>query len=244
MTDVILIHGLSGSAADMEYIADNLSNAGYRTFSVNLPGHGTDPGDLLHINMQNWVDAVESRINACTDKIFIIGLSMGALLALYCTVMHQDRIKGIILLSPAIRLYGRLNRLFMSMLYIFSRFLPIPHIYYKKTKGPDIADQLVKRDYNAYNKIPLKALIEFERLRRATIKRLGMINVPVLMIYSKHDHTIDNNAVEIIDKKISSTIKEKRMLPNSFHVISIDVEKRIVVDNILKFQRFIELGVK
>lgn len=244
VTDVILIHGLSGNAADMQYIKDKLVNTSYDVFNINLPGHGTKPQDLLTINMQDWINAVESQISTCHDKCFLIGQSMGALLALYCASSHPEKIKGIILLSPAIRLFGRFNRMFMFFLYTLFMFLPIPTLYYKKTNGPDISDQYVKKKYNAYNKIPLKALIEFERLRRATLKRLEMISVPILIIYSKKDHTIDKNAVEIIDKRIHSSIKETRALINSFHVISIDVEKEIVADNILRFLRFIETGVK
>lgn len=244
MTHIALIHGLSGSAKDMQYIANNMLKAGYRVTNINLPGHGTKPEDLLNIEMHDWVNAVETVMNVIQDEVFIIGQSMGALLALYYSANHQEKVKGLVLLSPAIRLHGILNRFFISLLYIYSLFFPLPHIYYKKNRGADIADPEVKKEYDAYNMIPLKALIEFERLRRATIKKLSLIEVPLLIIYSKKDHTIATNVVEIIDKRIRSTIREKKLLNNSFHVISVDVDKEDIVNTIFDFQRLIGMGVK
>ncbi len=243
MMDIVLIHGLSGSTADMQYIADKMIDAKYNVSNIALPGHGTKPEDLLPINMQNWIDEVESQINTCAQKIVIVGQSMGALLSLYCAVKYPDKVKGVVLLSPAIRLYGGLNRLFMSLLYMYSMILPIPEIYYKKVNGADIANPEVKKNYWAYNKIPLKTLAEFERLRRLVLDKLYMVTVPVLIVYSINDHTIAHNAVEIIDKKIGSTIKNIVVLNKSFHVISVDMDKDVVVNTIFEFQRFIETGV-
>ncbi len=242
MTDVMLIHGLSGSTADMQCIADKMVGAGYRVLNVSLPGHGTKPEALLSIKMQDWIDEVESQINTCAQDVFIVGQSMGALLSLHCAEKYPDKIKGIALLSPAIRLYGGLNRLFMSLLYVYSMVLPIPDIYYTKVNGADIADPEEKKNYGAYNKIPLKTLVEFEHLRRLVLNKLDMVVVPVLMVYSINDHTIANDAVERIDRKIRSTIKNTVVLNKSFHVISVDMDKELVVSTIFEFQRFIETG--
>jgi|YelNatPaOPRAMG01_1025707.scaffolds.fasta_scaffold07952_6 carboxylesterase len=244
MIDVILIHGLSGSAKDMQYISDAMSKEGYRVTNISLPGHGTKPQDLLKTKMNDWINAVELSINSSKNGVFIIGQSMGALLALHYTAIHQENIKGVVLLSPAIKLCGLLNRSIITFLYLWATFLPLPALYYTKSNGADIADPQAKKNYCAYNKIPLNALAEFERLRRMTIKKLHLITVPVLMIYSTGDHTVCNDSIEIIDKNIRSTIKRKTVLKGSFHVISVDIDKDRVVDAILEFLRFIVTGVK
>ncbi len=241
--DTILIHGLSGSTRDMELMAGTMASEGQRVFNVSLPGHGTKPEALLSVSMQDWIDTVEEQILACSMDVFIVGQSMGALLALSGAVKHPEKVKGIALLSPAIRLSGGFNRLFMSLLYQYSRVLPVPVLYYTKVNGADIADPAAKKSYSAYNKIPLKALAEFEHLRRLVLDMLGKVTVPALMVYSTNDHTIANNAVEIIDREIRSTIKKATVLSGSFHVLSVDRDKERVISAILEFQRLIKTGV-
>ena len=241
--DTLLIHGLSGSTADMEFIAGTLARAGQRVVNVALPGHGTRPEDLLSVRMQDWIGAAESQIDACPQDVFIVGQSMGALLALYGAAQHPDKIKGLALLAPAIRLSGGFNRLFLSLLYRYSRALPVPVFYYTKANGADIADPAAKESCRAYDKIPLNALAEFEHLRRLVQGMLGRVTAPALMVYSTNDHTIANNAVEIIDSRIRSTIKKITVLSGSFHVLSVDRDKEKVAAAILEFQRLIKTGV-
>ncbi len=243
MMDVLLIHGLSGSTADMQFIGDSLGGTGQRVINIGLPGHGTRPEDLLAVRMQEWIDAAAAGIDACPQGCFIVGQSMGALLALYGAVRYPGRVRGLALLAPAIRLSGGFNRLFMSLLHAYAMVLPVPALYYTKANGADIADPAAKDHYGAYNKIAFNALVQFERLRRLVLKLLPGVCVPVLTVSSVNDHTIARNAVEIIDRKIGSTIKKNVVFSGSFHVLSVDRDKEGVVASILEFQRFIKTGV-
>lgn len=237
--NIILVHGLSGDAEDMDYIATRIAKYGCMISNIELPGHGTMPESLLSVTMDDWIDAVENEVKASKNNVAIIGQSMGALLAIYSAIMHPDRIKCVVLLSPAIKLYGRLNRLFMSLIYIYSKVMKLPAIYYTKVNGPDIADPDIKKGYAAYNKMPFNALAEYEKLRRLVLNKLSKFKTPLLIVYSKNDHTISQDAVEIIDSKIKSNIKEIKALNNSFHVISIDRDREKVVEEIDRFLRHI-----
>ncbi|MCL5278018.1 MAG: alpha/beta fold hydrolase [Deltaproteobacteria bacterium] len=246
--NIILIHGLSGNAKDMDYIAGRIAGRGCMVSNINLPGHGTardgfGPESLLSVKMSDWIEAVEKEVGSSKDNVAIVGQSMGALLAIYSAVKHPDRIKGVVLLSPAIKLYGRLNRLSVSLIYIWSTVMGLPTLYYTKGNGPDIADADVKKGYTAYNKIPLNALAEYERLRRLVVGMLGGLKSPLLIVYSGNDHTISQDAVEIIDSKVISTVKRIRSVNDSFHVISIDRDRENVAEEIDRFLRYIETEV-
>jgi carboxylesterase len=168
---------------------------------------------------------------------------MGALLALYGAAQYPDKVKGLALLAPAVRLAGGFNRLFLALLYRYSRVLPVPALYYTKVGGADIADPAEKEHYGAYGKIAFNALAQFEGLRRLVLGMLPRVIAPALMVYSANDHTIAPNAVEIIDRKIRSTIKNTVVFSGSFHVLSVDRDKEGVVAAILEFQKLIKTGV-
>ncbi len=229
------MHGLSGTPDDMVYLAERLKKPGYDVISITLPGHAKNPEALLSVTMEDWINAVFRQIMRIDDGVCLVGQSMGALIAVHAAYTFKDRIKSIILLAPAIKLYGIFNRIFMQALYVYGSLFHIPELYYSKKNGSDIADNHVKTAYNGYKKIPLKALFEFERLRRLAYKELRHITCPILTIYSQQDHTISKDAGNTIIKLADSEIKSSIVLRRPYHVISIDLDKEQAADNILHF---------
>ncbi|MFA5372387.1 MAG: hypothetical protein WC298_10505, partial [Sideroxydans sp.] len=51
---VLLTHGLSDSPYHMRHLAAFYQRNGFRVMAVLLPGHGTQPGDLLDVCWQVW----------------------------------------------------------------------------------------------------------------------------------------------------------------------------------------------
>ena len=51
---VLLTHGLTDSPYFMRYLASFFQENGFRVMALLLPGHGTQPGDLLEVRWQDW----------------------------------------------------------------------------------------------------------------------------------------------------------------------------------------------
>jgi carboxylesterase len=85
-TGVLLIHGWSGSPAEMRGLGGYLAAQGLTVMAVRLPGHGTEPRELFATRWQDWVAACGQSLVALRrrcDTVFVGGLSMGALLSIY-----------------------------------------------------------------------------------------------------------------------------------------------------------------
>ena len=103
----LLIHGLFDSPFSLRDIGTHLKNQGLLVRSILLPGHGTVPGALLHVDYHQWLKAVRYGIHTLSkevDEIFLVGDSTGASLALYQEKKLDVNIAGIILLSPAFKI--------------------------------------------------------------------------------------------------------------------------------------------
>ncbi|MEM9243282.1 MAG: alpha/beta hydrolase [Pseudomonadota bacterium] len=107
---ILLLHGLMETPFMMSDIAQYFSQRNYLTRALLLPGHGTVPGDLLNIKSRAWFDCYDYGIQSMTnndaiDEFYIIGTSTGAILALLSVYKHMtiSKLKGIILISPALR---------------------------------------------------------------------------------------------------------------------------------------------
>ena len=99
---VYLIHGVTGTPAEMQYVARKLAGKhGWDLYATTLPGHCARLKDLVKSTEWDWRTHVQHQLSFARqryDYLFVAGLSAGALLALdAATVVRAD---GIGVLSP------------------------------------------------------------------------------------------------------------------------------------------------
>jgi len=102
---ILMTHGLTDSPFLMRDIAGWFQSQGFRVLSMQLPGHGTRPGDLLDVRWQDWVTAQRRLIDMLaddSDELYLLGFSLGAILSLYQGLL-TPRFNALFLFAPAIR---------------------------------------------------------------------------------------------------------------------------------------------
>ena len=79
----LLLHGFTGSPWEMRPLGEALAARGYHVRCPLLPGHGGTPEALVHVGERDWQEAVEAeatRALAGHRRLYVAGLSVGALL--------------------------------------------------------------------------------------------------------------------------------------------------------------------
>ncbi len=70
----------------MRHLAEFFLENGFRVMAVLLPGHGTQPGDLLEVTWQEWAKTVAYgayKLAEEVDEVYLAGYSTGATLSVY-----------------------------------------------------------------------------------------------------------------------------------------------------------------
>ena len=101
----LLIHGILDTAYALRDIAAFLNAECILVRGMLLPGHGTRPGDLLHITKEEWIEAVDFGIRSLkgeVEQVHVVGFSLGGLLATHAATRHRD-LSSLILLSPSLQ---------------------------------------------------------------------------------------------------------------------------------------------
>jgi carboxylesterase len=119
-------------------------------------------------------------------------------------------------------------------------FLPVAAPFKKyrnKDNGPDIKDEneRIRLKPLSYDKTPLKAALQLKKLFQHVMLDLTEIYCPVLLIHSVNDHVTAYEGSEKVYERISSEHKKILKLTESYHVLTLDVEKHIVYGEIIKF---------
>lgn len=220
-TGFLLIHGFTATTAEVRLIADKLHQLGYTIAAPLLPGHGTHPDDLNRTTWPMWVEKVKAfyeRLLRNCEQVYVIGQSMGTLLAIELAAQHPE-IPALILTAPALKVH-----------YLWvARFIS-PIIPYVKLFKKD--DGLPWRGYTVY---PLKAAVEFQKLQKHTWKQLPKITQPTLIFTAEYDHHLTPDSIKPILEKINSEKKKSIHLKNSGHGILLDQELELVLKEILTF---------
>jgi carboxylesterase len=217
----LLIHGLPGSAAETRPMGEYLTERGLTVCCPLLPGHGTVPEDLTRIRWKDWTGAVEAAVKDLQGRcqhVFVGGLSMGSLLALWLGARHPD-VEGLIVMAPAVKLLNRLLPLSVPLQYVF-RYNPLG-----AAGDDDLGDpEGIKRIW-CYDQLAMRAASEFYWLKRRVRRALPRIRQPVLIFQGRRDTQVAPDAPRLVLDATSSTDKTLIWLENSGHNLLADGER-------------------
>src|SRR5438067_2046379 len=95
---VLLVHGITGSPAEMRPLVRKLAGQGFTVSCPQLAGHCSTLAELKRTLWTDWYGSLERALEhlaADCETIFVSGLSMGALLALKLAADHPGRVHGV-----------------------------------------------------------------------------------------------------------------------------------------------------
>jgi carboxylesterase len=95
---VLLIHGLTGTPAEMRFVGKGLNRAGFTVYGMQLAGHCGSEADLLKTGWRDWARSVREgadRLRQEVDHLFVAGLSMGSILALNLAIEKPQWVDGL-----------------------------------------------------------------------------------------------------------------------------------------------------
>jgi carboxylesterase len=157
---------------------------------------------------------------------------MGALVA--CVLAHEQagRVDGLALLAPALRLgpAGRLAGL-------LARFTPLPRLLpiVPKRAGSDVRDPEMRRRNPCMDGVPLAPVAELEALQAEVDRLLPGVAAPALLVAGALDHTVTLSGARRMASRIGSGPARLLVLPRSYHLVGIDVERDRCAEEVLRF---------
>ncbi len=225
-TGILVIHGYTGTTSSVLPLAQHLADKGFNIEAPCLAGHGTQWPDLNMTGRKEWITNIETSLAKlrirCKD-IFVSGLSVGGLLALYLAENHPE-LKGTILINPA--LFYKDPRLFLLPVLRF--LMPAAEAVKSDIKDPNQKEI-------GYDKTPLQGLYQTTLLQKSVRKKLSSIHQPIIIFTSRNDHVIPPQNADMIMQGISSKEKEHVWLENSYHVATLDFDSQTILDKAYDF---------
>jgi len=223
---VLLIHGLTDSPYFMRSLGAFFQENGFRVMAILLPGHGTQPGDLLDVSWRDWAGTVASGIEMLSreaEDIYMAGFSAGGTLSVYQS-LQDNRVRGLFLFSPAFRISSRAALARFHKIYSWM----MPSGKWLELK-PD-------HDIYKYESFPKNAAAQMYALTRRVNDLLQQYNIdiPVFVAASEDDTTVSASAtLEFISLTRNPVSKMVLYTTDAEQSSSILPEGKRVVDDLI-----------
>jgi esterase/lipase len=103
--------------------------------------------------------------------------------------------------------------------------------------SPDIRDRSRWGAHIGYRAAPVATTIQLIRLVHETWDLMPEVRQPLLLLQSRHDHTVMPINLQWLLNRVGSAEREILWLDNSYHVITEDYDARRVAEHIVSFIR-------
>lgn len=229
---MLVLHGFTGSPVSVRPLAELLSKRGFAIELPRLPGHGTRPKDLLPTRYADWLAearAALNRLEARTQQVFAVGLSMGGTLAL--DLATTEALSGVVTINAQILDRGGM---IVKLAPVIEKLLPI---------APASAAGLTKNDIkkggneDAYDWVATAAGNSLVRALPEVRGRLKSLTCPLLVIYSRDDHSVPPANSKALPQLVGSPPDAVSVLElqDSYHVATLDNDLPLIDERVASF---------
>ena len=227
-TGILLVHGFTGLPAELLPLGEFLNRAGFTVLGVRLAGHATNERDLARSTREDWLNSVLDGweiLSGLCEKIFVVGHSMGALLALKLAKLREIG-KVVTLAAP----------IFIDEEQGLENLPPREKCGNLCVERPQRKLKNVPPVVNkVYRKMPLVSIHELVELIAEVEKILPEITAPVLIMHGDEDHTAQPKSAEFIAEKIGSASVERVTVAACGHLLPLTESREFVFEEVLKF---------
>ncbi|HET7932141.1 MAG TPA: alpha/beta fold hydrolase [Rhodanobacteraceae bacterium] len=248
---VLLIHGLTGTPAEMRFVGKGLHRAGFTVYGMQLAGHCGSEADLLRTGWRDWAASVRegaARLRNEVDRLFVAGLSMGSVLALNLAIEHADWVDGLGLYGSTFFYDGwtipRLARLSFMLPLVCGmgffkqrRFMEsFPYGIKDERVRMRIAGAMLDGQSEAAGLPgnPWPSLSEFHKLVWHVRPRLHEVRAPSLIMHAADDDIASVRNARLIERRVTGPT-ETILLNDSYHMITVDGERAKVIAHSAEF---------
>jgi len=100
---VVLIHGIVGPFGIWKKVADSLLSQGYRVIQYDLYGRGYSDRPDVNYDLDLFINQLSElfEVLSIRNTIYLVGWSLGGMIAVGYTAKYSDKIEKLILIAPA-----------------------------------------------------------------------------------------------------------------------------------------------
>jgi carboxylesterase len=251
----LLIHGLGGTPMELRYVAQGLARAGHTVHVPQLAGHCGTALDLRATCWADWYASVEAehdRLKGRCDAVVVGGLSMGAVMAIHHAARRPDAVSALALYAPSRWLDGwgvpwyasLFNLVTMKWFANWFAFSERDPWGMKDPRLRALIEQAIKSGDSSRAGIaalPGSLVLELRWLVQQVKDEIEEVHQPTLIIHPREDDRASLRNPHYLQRTLRC-LTETVVLNDSYHLITLDRQRQVVVARTLEFASRVQRG--
>lgn len=242
---VVIAHGYGEYAGRYAGFASPLIAAGYRVEGIDARGHGESEGSRV------WIDAIDDLAIDLGDlceqlllddnrPLFVLGHSLGSLVAIRTVLERQEKVAGLILSGNALDGQRGLPGTAVFILRLLARLLPGLRLL------PALRAEDLSTDPSVVNAYCEDPLVDRGRWRLVTASAImtaiaecrdGMVELrtPLLIIHGANDRMLSPEGARFAMQHAGSADKTLSVYPGEYHEVLSGLTKNRVTNELVQW---------
>jgi lysophospholipase len=238
---IVLLHGLGEHSGRYDHVVARLVEEGYAVHALDHRGHGRSDGPRAFIeDMDNVVADVDTLVDrvAGTEPsvpVFMLGHSMGGLIALRYALAHQERLAGLIL-SAALAQLDAVPKPLEVVGRALSMIAPrAPLIAIDPTltsRDPAVVEAYRSDPLVHHGKVPARTAVQLADTVESFPSTVAAITVPTLILYGTADGLCPPAGSVMLAERIGADDITVTAYDGLFHEILNEPERETVLEDV------------
>ena len=234
---ILLVHGLAEHGGRYEELGRRMAAFGLSTYALDLRGHGLSDGrrghaDRFEVLLQD-VDRFRREIAGIADNVptFILGHSMGGLIAARYIEEYDSSFAGAIITSPWLATAMEVPRWKVLAAGVLNKVLPalpmdagVDAEYL--SHDPTVIARY-KDDPLVHGKITPRLFAEASMAMGLVMQRSERVRIPILFLLAGDDRIVDMKKSEAFARSLKISDVTIRILPDYYHEVLNDYDRNI-----------------
>ncbi|QDL55272.1 alpha/beta fold hydrolase [Rhodoferax aquaticus] len=212
---VLIVHGLGEHAGKYHALAKVFNRLGFSVRAYDQYGHGQSPGKfgrlLTHAQLVQDLEYAAAHTRAHMPKrlpLIVYGYGLGGLVAAHCVALQQQRVDGLILLSPAMQLIESRAKQWSVRLASYL----VPHLKTKlahfpaNASGNSLYGQSTPSDRHSTKHVSARLAAYTHLAKRCVHSAAPRWNTPTLLLQSETESTTHSQTGAEFAKAVPSRV--------------------------------------
>jgi alpha-beta hydrolase superfamily lysophospholipase len=239
---LIVVHGLGEHCGRYMNVVNHLVPLGYALYGLDHIGHGKSEGT------REFVERFDDYTNTLTiycnmvkgwqtgKPIFLLGHSMGGLIASYYLLDHQADFRGGILSAPFVKVSDSISQATITIGKILSVVTPRAGLVTLDVSGisrdPEVVTAYVNDPLVLHGKTPVRLGVALLKAMLRVRAEAHRITLPLIILQGGGDRLIDPACAQILYDKAGSKDKTVKIYEGLYHEVFNEPERARVLKDV------------